>query len=276
MNIQRLLAAASPAFGALVSASLIASGPSRAGEPDRVPGSGLGGTVKAPDEKVTEGTSAGWSNDGQFWVIDLEPSALRMYAPETPPGVPSRGALADPSKKPGREASERVYWYFVYTLHNSSSTDRDVFVNVSAVSDGKRTYADSYLPHIEKGIERREKGPLWGKTDEFELLSKRDPKDPKYHYVTLPAKGTRNCVAVFSPIDPNASKITIRVTGLSNEILRLKKEDGAEELQDRVLEIRYVRPGDEYAVGLDTFKFVGKEWTKRKMPLSVPEGASKG
>lgn len=282
-----------------------------AAQPSDAAKSPLGGTLKVPDERPVDGTSAGWSNDGQFWVVDLEPIALRMFGADpsarsglaragsggasgressSPPAEGAKEAKKAPASKqegeaapasPGGRArgepgSERVYWYFLYNLRNPSSEDREIFVNVTAVSDGIRQYSDVYVPEVERAIERKEKGPLWGKTDEFELLSKRDPKDPKYHYVTLPAKSTRQCVAIFRPIDPNASKITIRVTGLSNEIRRSKKDDGTEELEHRVLELQYTRPGDEYGIALDTFKFVGKEWTKRKVPLVRPGAASGG
>lgn len=214
--------------------------------------SGGGDAAASPDSsEPPAGAEAG--GKGQFWEVQFEEKYLRMVAPREGPGA------------------GRVFWYLIYTLHNPDDADHEVFTSITAVTDGKKEYSDLYLPTVEKAIEKKEREPLWGKTDEFELISKRKTDDPKYRYVTLRAKETRKCVAVFNAIDPNVSKITIRVAGLSNEIRRLSKEDGSVELEDRVRELYYTRPGDEYEISIDKFRLVGKEWVAKKVPLVVPK-----
>jgi hypothetical protein len=187
----------------------------------------------------------------QFWTTEFEPIHLKMISPRDGAGV------------------SRVYWYMIYTLSNSGKEDRDLFVSISAVTDGKKQYSDLFLPAVEKVIEKKEKEPLWGKSDEFELARKREPKDPKMAYVTLKAGETRKCVAVFNAIDPNVSRLTIGVRGLTNDIKLLTKDDGMKELEERVREFSYERPGDEYEITLDRFKLTGREWVKKRVPLAV-------
>lgn len=193
---------------------------------------------------------------GAYWVLELEEKALRMIAPREGIGT------------------GEVYWYLLYTLTNTGKEDRDVYVSVTATSDNNKLYADLFQPSIEKAIERKENLLLWGKSDEFALLSKRKPSDPRYHYVTLKAGDIRRCVAVFNRLDPNANKITIRVAGLSNEIKEIKKDDGTRLLEERVRELYYERLGDEHAITLDSFTLVGKDWVKKQTPAPGSAGES--
>jgi hypothetical protein len=254
---------------------------------------GLSSTVLAQgfdgvDSRESGAEPKDW-DQGQYWVIEFKPERLRMIAPSTAPELAatrlrlqeSEGAPQEPSEKAAgstedaraerrqkdKEGGGRVYWYLVYTLENKTGEDRQLYVNVTAETDGKRQYADLFSPSVEKAIEKRERQPLWGKVDEFKTIADRDPSDPKYRYVTLEAGEKRRCVAIFSPIDPNVTKVKIRVTGLSNEVRRFVKDDGSVELQHRVRELEYTRPGDEYAVALDRFKFVDKGWVKERVPL---------
>jgi hypothetical protein len=191
-----------------------------------------------------------------FWTIEFDAKKLSMISPTE--GI----------------AEGRVYWYLLYDLKNGSKEDRQVYVTVTATSDDKVKYSDVFLPSVEKAIERKEKEPLWGKVDEFDVLSKRKPDDPKYRYVVLKAGETRKCVAVFNRFDVNASKIKISVTGLSNEMRTVAKDDGTKEIEERVREYYYERPGDEYEVTADSFKLTGKDWVKRRVPMAAPKDAA--
>lgn len=229
-------------------------------------------------------------DQGQYWVIEFKPEHLRMIAPSTDPELAATRLRLEAARESVEEAAEtadaraerrqkdkegggRVYWYLVYTLENKTGEDRDLYVNVTAETDGKRQYADLFTPAVEKGIEKRERQPLWGKVDEFKAIADRDPSDPKYRYVKLEAGEKRRCVAIFSPIDPNVTKVKIRVTGLSNQVRRFVRDDGSVELEHRVRELEYTRPGDEYAVALDRFKFLDKGWVKERVPLKPTETA---
>ena len=182
-----------------------------------------------------------------FWTVDFESKGLRMIAPDR--GIGAR----------------RVFWYMLYELSNPSDEDRQLFVNITATSDHNKRYVDLFLPSVERAIEHKERRSLWGKLDQFESLSKRRPDDPKYSYITLKAGEKRSCVAVFNRLDPNANHITIKVSGLSNEIRGSVADDGTRSLGERVREFYFKRAGDEHDITLDSFKPKGKAWTRREI-----------
>ena len=191
-----------------------------------------------------------------YWVIDFEPRHLRMISPKSGMGA------------------GRVYMYLLYTLTNGTKEDREVFVDITASSENGKQFSDIFLPSVEKEIERKEgSSDLWGKSDLVALQAKKKPDDPKYNYVTLKAGERRNCVAIFNRLHPNAQKLKIHVAGLSNEIRGLTKEDGSRELEERIRELSFERTGDEYAITLDTFTLTGKEWIKKKVPISATPAA---
>jgi len=208
-----------------------------------------GGAAPA-DGAVATAANAAPSN---YWSLEFEFKSLRMISPKQGFGTGN------------------VYWYMLYTLENPAKEPRDVNIEVTANSDGGKEYADIYLPTIERGIERKENRTLFGKTDLFDLIlkAKRKPGDPKYNYFTMKAGEKRQCVAVFNQLDHNANKITVRISGLTNEIKQVVKEDGNRFLENRVRELYFDRPGDEHEITLDSFRLVGKDWAK----LQVPAGS---
>ena len=193
-----------------------------------------------------------------YWVLDLKPGPVRMIAP--------RGGLA----------SGKVYWYLLYTLENPAKEDREVCVTVSAASDRGKTYTNLFLPDVERAIERQEGRLLWGKDDEFEVTSKRDAGNPRSRYVTLRAGEKRQSVAVFNRLDPSANTITISVSGLSNEIRPVARAEGPRALHERVRELTYQRPGDEFAITRDSFQLVGEQWVKRQVEAVAATAVKKG
>ena len=58
----------------------------------------------------------------------------------------------------------------------------------------------------------------------------------------------------------HADQITIRVYGLVNDIV-LENLGGEQwRITERVLELQFERPGDEFYTSLDKFKFLGQKW----------------
>lgn len=183
------------------------------------------------------------------WMISVEEPALRMIAPRSGVGA------------------GRVYWYLRYTLHNKTDQDHDLFVSVLAHTETGKTYSDLYLPGVERAAERRERRNLWGKSDQVELLAKRDPKDPKYQYFTLKAGERRHCIAVLNDIDPTAGKVKLELSGLSNELRLLTREDGKRVLETRVQELSFERSGDEFGITEDSFRMTRQTWNKKQVLL---------
>ena len=165
----------------------------------------------------------------------------------------------------------QVYWYLVYKLKNPYKVDREVYVNVTATIDGKKKYADIFLPSVERAAEKRERRELWGRTDQFRRLARQDPSDPKYGYTTLKAGEERDCIAIFDRIDPNVNRVIIEVAGLSNEIREKTDDAGGKVLIERIRQVSYQRHGDEFGVTRDSFEFKGTKWIEREVP-AAPKG----
>ena len=81
---------------------------------------------------------------------------------------------------------------------------------------------------------------------------------------------SRECVAIFNPIDPEADKITVEVFGLVNDISMEKIGDGRLRITERVLRLTFHRPGDEFYTSLDKFKFIEKKWGTVTRTVQVP------
>ena len=219
--------------------------------------------VEGPSRSLFAQQDAGGGEDAfvkkgkDLWILDFQFQKLRMI---TPRRGPAKGA---------------TYWYMVYTLENKTGQDREFFLSITAESDRGKTYSTLLLPHVEREVERKEGRPLWGKTDKFEILAKRDPSDNKYNYTTIKAdehgKKKRHCVAVFNALDANANKITMRLVGLSNDLEARDQDDGTTLIKERTKVLEFERAGDEYAITQDSFKLLSEQWLKTTVLLEPAE-----
>ncbi len=196
--------------------------------------------------------------DPRLWVLSFNVDAVKTITP-----------LEGPSKG-------QVFWYMLYTVENQSDEPREAYISVTATSDQKKTYADTNLASVEAAVERKVGRPLWGKSDLFEAQKDRESSDTKYHYTTFAPREKRRCVAVFNRLDPGANAISITVRGLSNDFRLITRDDGSREIEERIYQIRYERPADEYEINLDRFHLKQKGWTKQRIPLVIPPAADAG
>ena len=150
----------------------------------------------------------------------------------------------------------------IYTLENKTGADRNFFLSITAKSDRKKKYSDLFLPSVEKAIERQEGRPLWGKADKFKKLKDKSSGERKFSYTMIKDGEKRLCVAVFNEFEKTSKNITIRTTGLSNDIEIIADPDGRTLLRERIRLMHLTRPGDEYEVTLDSFKNLRMEWQK--------------
>ncbi|MCH2581978.1 MAG: hypothetical protein MK133_12380 [Planctomycetes bacterium] len=187
------------------------------------------------------------------WTLEMTPLKIRMVTPRIGVG------------------KGRTFWYMVYSLENKSGADRNFFLSISAKSDRKRGYSDLFLPSVEKAIERQEDRPLWGKADKFKLLKDKSLGERKFSYTRIKAGEKRLCVAVFNKFDPKAKNITIRVTGLSNDIEVISDPGGRTLLRERIRLIHLSRPGDEYEITNDSFKNLRMEWRKESTEVKFKD-----
>jgi len=169
-----------------------------------------------------------------------------------------------------------VYWYMLYRIENKTGQDRAAYITVSARSDKDKSYASTYLPDVEALVERKVGKPLWGRADEAQALKERADKGEltsdkaTFNYFAFKAGEVRDCVAIFNKLDPGASKVSITVEGLSNDVHLIEREGSGRKIQSRVFALELERPGDEYAMSLDRFRLKAKGWTKKLTDLVVP------
>lgn len=115
---------------------------------------------------------------------------------------------------------------------------------------------------MEQRIEKLEKREFHSKSD---LLT---DKKKLNAYRTFAPGDKLDCLAIFNPIDPEADDIKIFVHGLVDDIRIDEMPGGGFRVTERVLELTYERPGDEFYTSLDAFEFKGSKWTKRVIETS--------
>lgn len=195
---------------------------------------------------------------------EIERLDFKVGAPRTVAIYPGAGkeGTGDDFRKAGR-----VFWYLPYHLKNLGSQPARFFVSVSATSDKNVRYSDLPLIEVEERVETLEQRKFLSKAD------LRKEKRTAGDYESFAPDETKECIAIFNPLDPEADKITVRVYGLVNDI-QMKQLDGENwELTERVLEVIFERPGDEFYTSLDRFKYVDQRWTKETRKVKIPVGA---
>ncbi|MCI0651019.1 MAG: hypothetical protein L0Z55_03970 [Planctomycetes bacterium] len=181
------------------------------------------------------------------------PRTITVY-----PGVGS-GEVQGEVPKAGK-----VYWYLTYTLTNASDRDAKFFVTVSAKSDDEIQYSDLALAEVESKIEQLERRKLHSKAD---LLAADQPPNSYEAYAKAESK---ECVAIFNTLDPEAHRIAVRVYGLVNDLVQESLGDRKYRITERVLELVFERPGDEFYTSLDKFKFGGQKWVTVMREITLP------
>ncbi len=76
----------------------------------------------------------------------------------------------------------------------------------------------------------------------------------------IKAGETWNCVAIFNRWDNEADYLTVRINGLTNDIISKTEKAHERTLTERVLTLKYYRPGDEFWTPEDTMDFVERKW----------------
>ncbi len=216
-----------------------------------IPGAGFRGGAAIADD---------YSTSKKIWILKLEH------------GRPERVTL-------GKEPNLENFWYLPFTLTNEDAEPHSFFLDVTAVSDKDHHYNDLSQPQVKEKVRRRlglkPTDRLWARDDLTMPAGK--PADygsplPQPLELSLPAiqaGETIQCVAIFHGFDPEMDSLAITVKGLTNdvEVLKTRDDETKAELppherrvRERVLVLRYERPGDEYYRTIDPIEFVGREW----------------
>lgn len=205
---------------------------------------------------------------------------------------PRRVTVKDDSGTP------ETFWWFSYTLKNTDQDAHEFSMHISAVSDkGKNLYQyeDGSVPEVVAEI-RRILGMKEGETlytqaelntspqgQQHQLPGKEAPPGGGSGKVALPTikpGETFRCVAIFKKLDAEMDRLKISVHGLSNDV-EVKQTDQPwdsefgfgekpatpnqpfrRKVKDRVLEIEYESPGDEFTTNVRPLTFVAQRWVE--------------
>lgn len=168
----------------------------------------------------------------------------------------------------GRGPEIERYWYVPFTLTNEDAEDHSVFLEVSAESDKKREYRNLAHPQVKeiarKRLGIRADGRLLDAHDLTTNHEETDTAAPFPRKLDLPvikAGEKVRCVAIFKGPDEEADKLVVSFRGLSNDVQALKTGTPNErKLVERIYQLEYSRPGDEYYRTDDAFELVEKRW----------------
>ena len=93
----------------------------------------------------------------------------------------------------------------------------------------------------------------------------------------IKAGETRRCVAIFRGVSKQMDRLTIEINGLTNDIIIEAVADHQRKITEKVYQIVYKRPGDEFYPSMDAMSFVSKGWVDRartiKTDLKQPKEA---
>lgn len=167
---------------------------------------------------------------------------------------------------PGR--GRRLCWYMWYQVINYTGQPRTFIPDFELVTfDKPGTYHDQVLPKVQEAIKKIEDttGHLNIKNS---VTIAREPIPPsKKDAFPRPVTG----VAIWDDVDPEASKYTIFVSGLSNGwSLAEIPPDNQQVIRRKTLQLNFKRTGDKFSTDAREIKFVSPvDWIYRGS-LKVP------
>ena len=143
------------------------------------------------------------------------------------------------------------YWYFPFTVKNTSDKEQKVLITTRALTDTRKTYTSGFYPDALKKVKR---------------ILGRNVRGMNEMHGTLKAGASWYGVAIFKAVDPNMDFITFRVQGVEDVVVRIK---GVSYVEVRALDFTYRQLGDEYFPWEDPIDFLGKRWKVLKQRTRV-------
>lgn len=150
-----------------------------------------------------------------------------------------------------------TYWYFPFSVTNKSGADQEVLLTAKALTDTNKTYFAGRYPVALRKVQRI----LGRKARGMSELRGTIKNDESWH-----------AVALFRSVDPSMDRITFRLRGLEDPIVRIK---GVSYLEVRSYDFRYRQSGDEYFPWEDPIEYLGRGWNVVKQRTRVPRKAVK-
>jgi len=144
------------------------------------------------------------------------------------------------------------YWYFPFTVTNTTKETLNVLITAKAITDTKKTYLSGFYPEALKKVQR--------------ILGRKVRGMREMQGALKPGESWTG-VALFKSVDPNMDRIIFRLRGIEDVVVRIK---GVSFVEVRALDFTYQQLGDEYYPWEDPIEYIGKKWRVLKQRTRVP------
>lgn len=177
------------------------------------------------------------------------------------------------------EGAPETFWWFPYTITNKDKAPHDFAVHIEAESDKGRNLAKYYdvavpevVQAIRKALAMKEGDPLYtqaeltsipqgGANTQPALAAPPGGGSGKIALPVINPGDTFRCAAMFRAMDPEMDFLTIRVRGLSSDIeVEAVEQPFRRKMRERILELKYESPGDEFMTAVRPITFVSQKW----------------
>jgi RNA polymerase sigma factor (sigma-70 family) len=208
-----------------------------------------GGPGKGAAERREQGTErpAGQATESKdVWTLDFRFKDLRLLAVD----VPGQG--------------KKTVWYLQYAVANGTEEPHTFIPNFELVTLDKKTHPDQVLPKVEKAIRQVE--------DPTDFLKIKNSVTVAAGPIPPSGSGRSaqavNGVAIWNDVDPDTTRLSIFVGGLSNawSVTDAVPPDTKPLMRRKTLQLNFKR-------GKDRMEFVPPaQWVYRTAPLQPATG----
>lgn len=161
---------------------------------------------------------------------------------------------------PGR--GRRVVWYLWYQVINKTGKPRTFYPDFELVTlDKPGTYHDQVLPKAQEAIQKLE-DPT-GHLDIKNSVTIASDPIPLSKADAFPKTVTG--VATWDDVNPDTSRFSIFVGGLSDGMATVDGPNNKEIIRRKTLQLNFKRVGDKMNQDSRDFRFVSSEWIYRAM-----------
>jgi len=203
------------------------------------------------------------------FLVQPEPMAAQKRAALMPPagtwlihlelhGEPQKINVALPG-----ETQPRTYWYLLYTVTNNTGAEVNFYPKFELFTDTFKLYraGKDIRRVVFAAIKKRYATTI-------PLLERQQDITGK---LLIGDDNARDSVAIFEDFDPKARSVKLFMSGLSNEIARIKSplkgaqdaEEPAETILRRTLLLNYKVPGDDLNPHERVILYQDRSWVLR-------------
>jgi hypothetical protein len=193
--------------------------------------------------------------DSKIWALEFRFKDPRLITVD----VPGRG--------------RKVCWYLWYQVINKSAEPHAFIPDFELVTLDKETvHHDQVLPKVQDAIKKVEDPQDWLKIKNSVTIAAEPIPVSKPESTPKAVTG----VAIWDDVNPDTTRFSIFVTGLSNgwAVTDPIPPDTEHVVRRKTLQLNFKRPGDRYILDAREIQFMSPaEWIYRGSSLKLPASA---